>query len=55
MPEATAAAAPPEEPPGVWSGFQGLRVAPVTTGSVEAVNPNSGVVVLPETMSPADS
>ena len=28
MPEATAAAAPPEEPPGLWSGFQGLCVGP---------------------------
>ena len=28
MPEATAAAAPPEDPPGLWSGFQGLRVGP---------------------------
>ena len=25
---AIAAPAPPEEPPGVWSGFQGLRVGP---------------------------
>ena len=25
-PAATAAAEPPEEPPGVWAGFQGLRV-----------------------------
>src|SRR5690606_843218 len=28
MPAATAAAEPLEEPPGVWSSFQGLRVGP---------------------------
>ena len=28
MPAATAAPAPPEEPPGVRSGSQGLRVGP---------------------------
>ena len=28
MPAATAAAAPPLDPPGVWSRFHGLRVGP---------------------------
>ena len=28
MPEATAAAAPPEDPPGLWSVSHGLRVGP---------------------------
>src|SRR3954469_12298464 len=34
IPEASAAAAPPEEPPGVLSLFQGLRVMPVSGLSV---------------------
>jgi len=34
-PAATAAAAPPLEPPGVWSVFQGLRVAPCSGVSVK--------------------
>ncbi len=28
MPDATAAPEPPDDPPGVWSVFHGLRVAP---------------------------
>ena len=47
MPAAIAAAAPPEEPPGVLAGFQGLRVMPVRGLSVTPFQPNSGVVVLP--------
>src|SRR3990170_8315129 len=47
MPEATAAAAPPEEPPGVFAVFHGLRVMPVSGLSVTPFQPNSGVVVLP--------
>ena len=35
MPEATAAAEPPEEPPVVRSGFQGLRQGPKRSDSVE--------------------
>jgi hypothetical protein len=31
-PDATAAADPPLEPPGVWSVFQGLRVGPNSLG-----------------------
>src|SRR6202023_3810303 len=35
MPAATAAAAPPLEPPALCAGFQGLRVGPNHRGSVE--------------------
>src|SRR6476646_2197891 len=34
MPDATAAPAPPLDPPGVWSGFHGLRVTPCASLSV---------------------
>src|SRR5690349_7030823 len=47
IPEATAAAAPPEEPPGVIRVFHGLYVTPFNTLSVVAFMPNSGVLVLP--------
>ena len=53
MPPATAAAAPPEDPPAVSAGSQGLRVAPVRLVSVDGASPNSGVVVLPNMMTPA--
>lgn len=52
IPDATATALPPEEPPGVRSVFQGLRV--ITPG--ESVLPqmqSSGTVVIPTTMAPA--
>lgn len=49
MPQATAAAEPMEEPPGVGSGFQGLRVGP---GGKRA---SSAVTVLPSTVKPARS
>ena len=52
MPVATATAAPPLEPPGVRSGFQGLRVTPVKAQSVTPFQPNSGVVVLPRSTAP---
>src|SRR5690349_15861568 len=52
MPEATAAAPPPEDPPGVIFGFHGLRVIPVNGPSVTPFQPNSGVVVLPSRMAP---
>src|ERR1700754_1959988 len=48
MPAATADAEPPDEPPGVRSRFQGLRVAPKSTGSVVQARPSSGVLVLPK-------
>src|SRR3972149_657421 len=50
---ASAAAAPPLEPPTVRVVSQGFRVAPVSSDSVKAVVPNSGVAVLPSTMKPA--
>ncbi len=53
MPAATAAAVPPEEPPGVLSRFQGLRAMPVRGELVSPLQPNSGVVVLPRSTAPA--
>ena len=55
MPAATAAAAPPEDPPAEWSRFQGLRVGPFATGSVVQEMPSSGVLVRPKMTSPASS
>ena len=52
---ATAAADPPLEPPGVRSSAQGLCVGPNRRGSVVGRMPNSGVFVLPRTISPACS
>jgi hypothetical protein len=53
MPAATAAAAPPLEPPGEYSRFHGLRVGPQATGSVMPFAPSSGVFVRPKITSPA--
>ena len=53
MPEATAAADPPEEPPGPRSVFHGLRVGPYASGSVVATRPSSGVLVRPTKTNPA--
>ena len=53
MPAATAAAAPPLEPPALRPSAQGLRVGPVSSGSVDALMPNSGVAVRPRMRSPA--
>ena len=47
IPAATAAAAPPLEPPGVFVRSYGLRVAPKTALNVCEPAPNSGVFVLP--------
>src|SRR5690606_6665950 len=55
MPEATAAAAPPLEPPGLKAVFQGLAVAPNRADWVVEVMPNSGVVVVPRIIRPAAS
>ena len=52
-PAATAAAAPPDEPPGVRVVSHGLRHAPLSTDSVTHVLPNSGVFDLPSTTKPA--
>ena len=53
MPDATAAAAPPLDPPGVRRRSHGFLQAPNRTGSVTGKRPNSGVLVLPSTSSPA--
>ena len=53
MPEATAAAEPPDEPPVECAVFHGLRDAPNRFGSVVGRIPNSGVLVLPHTTKPA--
>ena len=53
IPAATAAADPPEEPPGVRSRSQGLRVAPKRRVSVTAMIPHSGRVVVPTMTKPA--
>src|SRR5919197_3657073 len=52
-PAATAAAAPPEEPPAEWVSRHGLRVGPKSCGSVVAAIPSSGVFFLPIITSPA--
>src|SRR5439155_46157 len=52
-PAATAADEPPLEPPGVRSGFQGLRETPQSRFFVIAVYPNSGEFVLPMAIAPA--
>src|SRR5260370_26490559 len=52
-PEATAAAEPPEEPPGVCSRLHGLRVIPNAGPSVIGHCPSSGVLVLPTITAPA--
>src|SRR5262245_49942814 len=53
MPPATEDAAPALEPPGVFAGFHGLRVMPVSGQSPTALQPNSLVVVLPIRIAPA--
>ncbi len=52
-PAATAAADPPEEPPGTRDGSTGLRVAPYALCSVEEPIANSSMFVLPTTTAPA--
>src|SRR5699024_10544895 len=47
IPLAIAAAAPPLDPPGECSVFQGLRVGPYNSGSVIFFNANSGTLVCP--------
>ena len=53
VPAATAAAEPPEEPPGTRSGSQGLRTGPKPEFSVEDPIANSSWFVLPSTGAPA--
>ena len=52
-PAATAALAPPLEPPGVRSRFHGLRVTPKSRLWVAPIQPIIGVFVLPSWMPPA--
>ena len=53
MPAASAAAAPPLDPPGVRVSSYGLRVAPNRRFSVVGRAPISGVFVLPISTAPA--
>ena len=51
-PAATNAADPPDEPPALRDGSQGLRVAPCRRDSLLGEPPNSGLWVLPKTTRP---
>jgi len=53
MPDATAAASPPLEPPGVCRADHGLRVAPRSALAVCQRIPNSGMLVRPAGIMPA--
>src|SRR5690606_38328367 len=53
MPEATAAAEPPEEPPADTPCFHGLCTGPCNMFSVVRLNPISGDLERPRLMSPA--
>ena len=53
IPAATAAAAPPEDPPAVSSGARGLRQGGCPSGSDASDRPNSGLVVRPKGTRPA--
>lgn len=55
MPAATAAADPPEEPPGLRLVSHGFLAGPNSSGSVIPLAPNSGVLVLPKTTRPASN
>ena len=55
VPEAMAAAAPPEEAPQVMAGFQGLRVVPCRRDVQVQGQTNSGQVVSAWQMAPACS
>ena len=53
MPDATAAAEPPDEPLVDRPTSHGLRVAPADSGSVAGTMPNSGQFVFPRITRPA--
>src|SRR4029077_15996369 len=53
MREATAAAAPPLDPPELWARFHGLRVGPCSCGSQVSESPSSQVLVRPKITRPA--
>src|SRR5256712_13805928 len=50
---ATLTAAPPDEPPGNLSVFQGLRLAPKSDVSVEDPCANASILVFPRLIAPA--
>src|ERR687896_242267 len=50
---ATAAAEPPDEPPGTLLAFQGLRTGPYQLVSFDEPIANSSMLVLPSTTAPA--
>jgi hypothetical protein len=52
-PDATSAAAPPLDPPGLRAGSHGLSVAPPSTGAVSVLKANSGVALRTSDTSPA--
>jgi hypothetical protein len=52
-PAATAAAAPPLDPPGVLARFQGLKEGPNTRFPESPFQPSSGVFVFPNMTAPA--
>ena len=52
IPAATAAAAPPEEPPGEYSVFHGFSAGSSFGGSDVNANPSSGTAVSPKVISP---
>src|ERR1700676_2552148 len=49
---ATAAPAPPDEPPEECARFHGFRVGPNSLDSVVGNNPNSGLALLPKIVTP---
>ena len=53
IPEATAAAEPPEDPPGVRLGSHGLRVMPLASVAVQGKIVSSGTLVIPIGIAPA--
>ena len=53
IPDATAAALPPLDPPGERVTSHGLRAAPYACDSVVGRSPSSGVLVLPTITHPA--
>ena len=55
IPAATAAPAPPEDPPGERARSHGLWVGPNSLGSVVSIRPNAGVFVRPTVTRPAAS
>jgi hypothetical protein len=53
MRAATAAPAPPEDPPEECARFHGFRVGPNRRDSVVGINPNSGLELFPKIATPA--